>query len=231
MNGAEFDRHAGHYRQVHRSNIALSGEEPEYFAAYKMHDFAHVVHAAGAADSGRYLDFGSGIGASVDPFRRMLPSAQLVCADVSGESLEVSREAHGDRVEYVLLSDAGLPLADASLDGAFACCVFHHIPAERHLETLRDLRRVMKPGAPLMVYEHNPNNPLTVHAVNTCPLDVNAELIRAPEMARRCRRAGFDVAAVDYRVFFPASLRRLRPLERWLRWLAFGAQYLIHARA
>ena len=62
MSDAEFDRHAGHYRQVHERNIAVSGELPEYFAEYKMRDFAHRISGAGLAEKGRFLDFGSGIG-------------------------------------------------------------------------------------------------------------------------------------------------------------------------
>ena len=32
MNDAEFDRHAATYKQLHQTNIALTGEEPAYFA-------------------------------------------------------------------------------------------------------------------------------------------------------------------------------------------------------
>jgi hypothetical protein len=82
----------------------------------------------------------------------------------------------------------------------------------------------------LFVFEHNPLNPLTRHAVNTCPFDENAHLIRAPVMRRRALDAGFDRAEVKYRIFFPHALRGLRPLESKLTWLPLGAQYYVLAR-
>jgi SAM-dependent methyltransferase len=231
MSEAEFDRHAAHYRELHQRNIALSGETPEYFAAYKMHDFAELVRGAGLPKDGRFVDFGSGIGASVTPFRAYFPDAHLTCADVSTESLAISRAEHGRSADYLLMSEDRLPAADASFDGGFACCVFHHIGADKHLSTLAELRRVIKPGGLLMIYEHNPFNPLTVHLVDTCPLDANAVLIRGPNMVDKCLQTGWREVRLDYRVFFPAFLRRLRFLENHLRWLPLGAQYFVCVRA
>jgi hypothetical protein len=49
-------------------------------------------------------------------------------------------------------------------------------------------------------------------------------------MKRRVRAAGFDTAAVRYRIFFPHALRGLRSLEAQLTWLPLGAQYYVAAR-
>jgi ubiquinone/menaquinone biosynthesis C-methylase UbiE len=229
MSKSEFDHFAETYRDVHKQNIAITGEGPEYFATYKMRDFAAEVTRSKTSSTGIFLDFGSGIGGSVDPFFESLPNANLVCADVSADSLKESKIIHGEKVRYVLIHNNKLSLQDSSVDGAFACCVFHHISSDEHAATLSELRRVLKPGAPLMIYEHNPYNPLTVQAVNTCPLDVNAVLIKAGEMKRRCAKAGYSMAKIHYRVFFPAGLKALRPLENHLRWVPLGAQYYIVA--
>jgi hypothetical protein len=95
---------------------------------------------------------------------------------------------------------------------------------------LAEIRRVLKPHAWLFVFEHNPLNPLTRHAVNTCAFDEHAELIGAPTMRRRVHDAGFPRAKVNYRIFFPHALRGLRPLEAQLKWLPLGAQYYVAAR-
>lgn len=230
MSESEFDRLADHYEDLHRQNIAITGEEPEYFADYKMRDFFQLVRAAGAPLDGYYLDFGAGLGSSIEPFLRYMARAHLVCADVSSQSLARAQEAHGEAADYLLVEDGRMALPDQCLDGAFACCVFHHIDPAEHVRALADMRRVLKPGSVLMVYEHNPHNPLTVRAVNSCPLDENAILIRARELRRRCEAAGFRQVRSQYRVFFPAPLRALRPLENWLRWLPLGAQYFVSAR-
>ena len=230
MNDAEFDRHAATYKQLHQTNIALTGEEPAYFADYKMRDFRALLEQTGLPLDGRYLDFGSGVGASVVPFREHVPRARLVCADVSAESLELGKQSRAGAEEYAWMPDGKLPLPDASVDGAFACCVFHHIPQEQHAEALKELRRVLKPGGLLMIYEHNPFNPLTVRAVRTCPFDENAVLITASALQQSCDSAGLRRYRRDYRVFFPAALAWLRPLEHTLRWLPLGAQYFVAMR-
>ena len=102
--------------------------------------------------------------------------------------------------------------------------------ASREAGLLDEIRRVMRRDGQVMIFEHNPLNPLTVHAVNTCPFDENAVLIRARSLKHRLERAGFRNAEVKYRIFFPRALRWLRPLENLLGWLPLGAQYYALAR-
>ena len=78
-----------------------------------------------------------------------------------------------------------------------------------------------------MVYEHNPWNPLTRRAVDSCPFDENACLISLPRMREQFLLAGFTRPQAHYRVFFPRVLARLRGLESRLGWLALGAQYYV----
>lgn len=226
---AEFDALAETYHEQHRANVAITGEEPEYFAAYKVADLARCA-ARLPIPAGRILDFGSGIGNAVPHFRRHFPYSLVCCADVSEESMALARRRFPGRERY--LSVAGdIALPTGSQDIVFSACTFHHIPHGEHLHWLAELRRVTRPGGLLAIYEHNPLNPLTVHAVRTCPLDVGAHLIGARALRQRAEQAGWSQAAVAYKLFFPAPLRGLRPLEPRLEWLPAGAQYRLSARA
>jgi SAM-dependent methyltransferase len=225
---AEFDRFAETYYDDHEKNIKLTGEAPEYFAEYKIVDLARDLRKRHAACD-RIIDFGCGIGNSIPYFRKHFPKASLSYADVSAHSLQKSRERFPGNETFLLIEGNRIPLETASQDVVFSACVFHHIAHEEHGEWLRELLRIARPGGFLAVYEHNPLNPLTVHAVNTCPLDQNARLIRARKMRRRCLSAGCSGANIGYRVFFPHFLASLRPLERGLEWLCFGAQYRVLA--
>src|SRR5690349_2700601 len=171
MDRAEFDKFAEEYRSLHLDNISASGEGPEYFAEYKMRDLKAIVEASSLrqAAEGSFLDFGAGIGASVPFFRKYFPSARLTCTDVSKKSLEIAAVNHREKANYVTFDGKVLPFADNSFDVAYACCVFHHISPLEHVNHLVELRRVLKPDGLLMIYEHNPFNPLTVRAVNSCP--------------------------------------------------------------
>ncbi len=220
---AEFDLLADEYYEQHRVNIAITGEGPEYFAEYKIADLSTFVQEK-KSSAQNILDFGSGIGNSVPFFRRYFEQSTLSCGDVSARSIEISRTRFGERENYIQIGNE-IALPSNSQDIVFSACVFHHIPHEDHCRWLAELRRVTRPGGFLVIYEHNPLNPLTLRAVNTCPLDVNARLISAGTMRRRATDSGWHDARIEYKLFFPASLKALRPLERHLGWLGLGAQY------
>lgn len=231
MDEAEFDKFASEYRALHAANIRVSGEDPEYFAEYKIVDLKRELAAsrrAGAAVPA-VLDFGAGVGYSVPFFRKHLPAARVTCLDVSRKSLDIGAAKHGAAAEFRHFDGAHIPYANGTFDVALASCVFHHIPHAEHVALLAEIRRVLAPGGILAIFEHNPLNPLTRHAVNTCEFDEHAVLMLAPTLRRRVRAAGFAAPRVRYRLFVPGWLRPLRPIERLLKWLPFGAQYYVVA--
>ena len=225
---AEFDLLADEYRVQHKANVAITGESPEYFSEYKIADLAGLLDRM-KLPTAKILDFGSGIGNSLPFFRKHFSGSEISCADVSARSIEIAQTRFPGQENYVLI-DQGISLPTASQDVVLAACVFHHISHEQHLHWLAELRRITKPGGVLAIYEHNPLNPLTVRAVNTCPLDVNSRLIRGGTLRGRALTSGWKDARVDYKLFFPALLAVLRPMERHLEWLGLGAQYRMMAR-
>ncbi|SHK09054.1 Ubiquinone/menaquinone biosynthesis C-methylase UbiE [Roseomonas rosea] len=230
MAQAEFDSVADEYDAQHRANIAITGEDPAFFSEYKIAALRGIAADYGVS-VGRILDFGSGIGNSIPFFRQYFPEARLTCTDTSARSLEMSRERFPEgSEEYALVEGDAVPAPDATADLAFSACVFHHIPHEEHVHWLRELRRATRPGGLVSIFEHNPLNPLTVRAVNTCPFDANAKLIRARQLKHRLEEAGWREVSLRYHVFFPHALAALRPLEARLAWFPLGAQYSASAR-
>lgn len=225
---AEFDLLADEYYVQHKDNVAITGEDPEYFAEYKIADLARLVQERGVA-ADQLLDFGSGIGNSVPFFRKYFGQSELFCADVSARSIEIAQARFPGKEKYVLIGKE-IPLPTGSQDIVFSACVFHHIPYQEHQHWLAELRRITRPGGLLVIYEHNPLNPLTVRAVNTCPLDVNACLIRGSTLRKRALISGWEDVRIDYRLFFPSIFKLFRPIERHLGWLGLGAQYRLAAR-
>ena len=228
MQKAEFDKFADEYYNLHQKNIGLFVESPEFFAEYKIRDIFELL--INKAQNPRHmLDFGAGIGTSVPHFRRFFPEASLTCLDVSEKSLEVGRSRFPDLADFQIFDGMRIPSPDNTFDLVFAACVFQHIPSSAHLGLLREWLRVLKPGVTAIIFEHNPLNPLTVNAVNTCPFDENAELIRGSLLRKIFLGAGFQCISLRYRLSIPGVLRRLRPLERWLYRIPLGAQYFVHA--
>ena len=229
MSQAEFDAYVDEYEAQHAASVKLSGEDPDFFAAYKATEAARAMATAGAAPK-RIMDFGAGRGNCVPHLQEAFPDAVLTALDVSARSL-THCEARAIRpLEAVCYDGQTLPFEDGSFDLVFTACVFHHIPAEDHIRLLSEIRRTLSPKGRFILFEHNPWNPATQHAVRTCPFDANAVLISAPEMRRRFRAAGFTDMGLRWTLFFPAFLSALRPLERALGWLPLGAQYCLVAR-
>lgn len=233
MKHTEFDKFADEYYSLHAQNIGITGENPDYFAEYKIRDVYNQVRAISSSyGSLRILDFGSGVGSSIPFWRKYFPYCHLVCADVSRRSLDVAQGRFGELANYVLFEGESLPLKSGAFDIAFSACVFHHIPGVEHITLLREIRRVLSENSGgLYLYEHNPLNPLTVRAVNTCPFDQDAVLIPPWTMRRQFREAGYSNISVCYRIFFPRYLKFLRFLESRLWFVPLGAQYCIAGAA
>lgn len=228
MRQSEFDSFADEYHRLHAGNIRLSGEGPDYFANQKAQMTARLIGSLSPDES--ILDFGTGVGNSLLPLRGHFPGCGITAIDVSQKSLDIAQTRCGSEVSFAHFDGCHVPAADGTFSLAFAACVFHHIDHAEHAALLLELKRVLRPGGWLAIFEHNPLNPLTVHAVNTCEFDRNARLIPARKMRNALLRAGFTSAAVHYSVFFPGFLRFARPLEHGLRWLPLGAQYCALAR-
>jgi SAM-dependent methyltransferase len=224
----EFDRYADTYLKVHAENIKVTGEPPAYFAEYKIADLAQYLSKAQTTPR-HITDFGSGIGNSIPFFREYFPAADLTCVDESTRSIDVAQSRFPGDETFVLVRSGRIPIEDASQDVVFSANVFHHIDHDQHQVWLKELLRIVKPGGLLAIYEHNPLNPLTVRAVDTCPFDQNAELIASWKFRRACSQAGWSRARTDYRLFFPHALSGLRWMEPKLGWLCLGAQYRLLA--
>lgn len=226
---AEFDSVADAYLAQLRESTRATGDDPEYFARYKIMDIRRDRTARRLDCDGHLtcLDFGAGIGTSEAHLRRIFPKARIIAADVSRRSLEINECLHGSEAEYLPLGERGIPLPDNSVDFALAACVFHHIDHGEHVQTLQEILRVLRPGGDLYVFEHNPANPLTVRVVQACPFDENAVLISGSTMSRTLSAAGFEAKGPTYRYFFPAWLGWLRPLEQFLKWAPVGGQYFV----
>lgn len=227
----EFDHYADRYTDLHRANIHASGEEPSYFSRYKARYMAARVGNKNTRQPVDVLDFGCGIGNSIPHLRAAFPGARLHGVDPSGESIRVAESAHAGHAVFRTSLGNSLPYNDHSFDLVQVACVFHHIEPAQRDHWMREIRRVLKPGGQVFVFEHNVLNPLTVKAVQECPFDEDAVLLPRRELLARVRTAGFSDVHSRYIVFFPAVLKFLRPLEPLLGSVPFGAQYVVRAFA
>jgi SAM-dependent methyltransferase len=224
----EFDFLADEYAKEHQKNIRISGETPDFFSEYKIRDLKALTKFQCFLPK-TIFDFGSGIGNSIPFFRKYFKDSQLIASDVSSRSIEISKTRFPGQKKYLLINKS-ISITTESQDLIFSACVFHHIQHDQHIYWLKELYRVASLNSMIVIFEHNPLNPLTVYAVNTCPIDINAKLIRSGQLKKKLIDSGWSDIEISYKFFFPSFLRFLRPLENYLSWCCFGGQYLISGR-
>ena len=227
---AEFDKFSNTYSDVNnRDAISITGFDLDYFNRYKIRDMLLELEEK-SLDPKCILDFGCGVGNSLVLFPEYFPKAHFVGVDVSLASIEVAKsKIKSDKIVAKSIQDE-IDITPGSVDAVFSSCVFHHIPVESHKYWLSELYRTVKPGGSIMVYEHNPLNPLTQYVFRNAEFDRDANMINATKFSKLFEMTGFHSIQVRYRVFFPKLFDRLMGAEKYLTRIPFGAQYYIFAR-
>jgi SAM-dependent methyltransferase len=222
----EFDRYSESYRDAVEESISFVDTDLDFFTRAKAEALlALVSDRLGPPRQLGMLDVGCGPG-ETDRFLEARVG-RLAGVDIAPAMLERAR-SRNPSVEYRGFAPGeAIPFDDAEFDVCFAVCVLHHVaPAERDA-LLGEMRRVCRPGGLIVLFEHNPWNPLTRRAVRGCEFDRDAELLSRREASRLLSAAGVEDRRGRYILFFTRDSSLLRGIERRLGWLPLGAQYAV----
>jgi SAM-dependent methyltransferase len=146
--------------------------------------------------------------------------------DVAPGVIELARRANPN-MRYDVYAGDVLPYANGEFDAAVTVTVVHHVPPPRWFDFLNEMRRVVRPGGILAVFEHNPYNPLTLYVVRTCPLDENAVLLSSRRLSKLLRATGLQDVQSRFILSTPFESRLFRWLDKAIGWLPLGAQYYV----
>jgi len=146
---------------------------------------------------GRVLFLALGTGLDIETF----PAGKTITAiDISPKMLEVARRRitsyQGELTAHVM-DVHDLEFEDDSFDQVFTSCTFCSVP--RPIEGLRSLRRVLKPGGELFMFEHTGSSYYPFRIM----MNVMTLLTRkfGPEMNRttvaNVRAAGYELREVN----------------------------------
>ena len=110
--------------------------------------------------------------------------------------------------------------------------VLHHInPSERNA-VLQEIMKRLAPGGRLLIWEHNPWNPVTRYLVKICPFDEGVKLVRAPWLIHVLQTSGLKIHQFEFVNVIPPSMHKkagLRWIETFFNRVPIGAQYRLIA--
>nr|WP_239091564.1 class I SAM-dependent methyltransferase [Streptomyces sp. SID14478] len=176
----------------------LLDETPEERAVLAM--FAERVRAAGG---GPVADVGCGPGRITAHLRRSGVDAFGI--DLSPGMVEVARREHpGLRFEVGSMTE--LDLADGTTAGLVAWYSLIHVPDGEVGAVLGQFRRVLRPGAPLLLAFHvGDESQLKTQGYGGHPMNVHVHRRRHSRLTAWLDEAGFD--AEDHRTLTSAESR------------------------
>ncbi|MBS0204206.1 MAG: class I SAM-dependent methyltransferase [Planctomycetes bacterium] len=220
-----FDNHVDNYSSQIERAVPYVGSQHRAFVAEKGRQLKLLMKRQfGESEKCRVLDVGCGIGLMEQELQGDFD--QLVGVDVASKALELAR-ATVPNTDFVHYDGQRLPFADEDFDVAFAACVFHHVPPEHRQSLIQEMARVVARDGLVVIFEHNPLNPVTQWIVSRCEIDQDAILLGGRETVGLLSNAGLDQLTRKDILFFPWRGRFWTGAESLLSWIPMGTQYCV----
>jgi len=218
----DFDDYSERYDELMTERLGFFGKDEGYFARYKIELERRLVQGRPE----RILEYGCGIGRNVRHLTRCFPDSEVYGCDISEKSIDAARRKNPGAVYFI----AGENPPATSFDLVLVANVLHHVIPRERRNVVSGQVSLLSGGGHIVVFEHNPYNPLTRRIVNTCPFDRDAILLKPAESRRLLTEAGASIEKSGYCLFFPGFMSGIRRLERALTWLPIGGQYYVEAK-
>lgn len=219
----DFNKTKDSYRDHIEKTIAFAGKNLDFFTLIKANYLRKIVEAElPSIKIPKLIDIGCGHGYIHSILQRF--GYDITGTEVAQEVLQLARKANPN-VNYIEYDGKNLHFEVNSFDVGLAICVMHHVPPDQWKSFLREAYNVLRPGGIMVVFEHNPLNPLTRYVVASNEIDHDAVLLRANTLRKLFRDAGFTNVRSRNIIFTPFDNSIFRRLDEMLGWLPFGAQY------
>jgi ubiquinone/menaquinone biosynthesis C-methylase UbiE len=222
---ADFDVYAKGYEDDVDESVSFTGRNSAFYARRKVEILEEIVDLEpGPLQRVSLLDVGCGTGTTDQVLAPRV--RELHGVDISEEMLMQARQ-NVPEAQFSWYDGEKLPFDDGLFDVVVAICVLHHVPTSMRLKVVSEMVRVTRrQGGVVAVFEHNPYNPLTRHAVNTCELDRDAVLLPPSETIALLNESADVEPEYRHYLFSPLGGAAGCWLDRRLRKVPLGGQYV-----
>lgn len=218
--GKVFNEVADSYNELLEENLGALSGDLKYYAEYKIHFIKKHLQIKPI----KILEFGCGAGRGLPFLREAYPEAEIWGCDISEKSLELAKKSNPN---VTFFNSATCDIEDLFFDFIYIANVFHHIPPNERFNVMHTIDQLLSQNGTLIMFEHNPYNPVTRHMVNTCPFDEDAVLLTLSESKKLFKQIPFKLTESKYTLFIPSPLKKFAFIEPYLSFLPLGGQYAI----
>jgi ubiquinone/menaquinone biosynthesis C-methylase UbiE len=224
----DFDTYATGYEDAVDRSVSFTGRNSAFYARRKVELLEDLVRPnLGSLQGLSLLDVGCGTG-TTDQF--LSPRVRsLHGVDISEEMLAKARR-NVPKAAFSWYDGEKLPFPDGTFDVVIAMCVLQYVPMSKRFKVISEMVRVAQPEGVVAIFEHNPFNPLTRRAVNTCELDRGAILLAPRETAELLKESADVEPRLRHYLFSPLGGAIGCSLDRQLQRIPLGGQYVAWAQ-
>ncbi len=123
---------------------------------HALHTMTGLLLAEVVPEDGRVLVLGAGGGMELRAMAQAHRGWRFVGVDPSAQMLALAADALGPLAPRAELIEGTIDAApEDAFDGATCLLTLHFLSPEERQHTLREMRRRLKPGAPLIVFHHS----------------------------------------------------------------------------
>ena len=220
-----FDKSANLYDKELQSSLGFFGKgSTEIFAEYKIKILKNEL----LTDPVKILEFGCGTGRNCFFLEKYFNTSKIFGCDISEESIIIARQ----NTETVMYSKICKPsdlidIYKEPFDLVFISNVLHHIPFDEQQMWLKSIYEITSLGGTLVVFEHNPYNPVTNFIFKNSSIDKGALMLKASNCMELIEKTKFKIHSKKYTLFFLIRNNITIFIEKILYRVPLGAQYYI----
>ena len=238
-NNSEFDNYAKDYQFGCDNYIKkILGSKPGDYLNIKINWLKpFLLHKVIKSSKSQInlLDYGCGNGLFLHLINKLDLNIHLSGLDTSKEMLTNAKKLLlSDKIDQLFfIPDEVNSIPTNYYDVIIISSVLHHIAIKDRLDVFKKLEKLLAPGGYLIIFEHNPNNPITNYVVRHTTIDQNAILLKPKEIFDYLKDINnLQFFNLNYLMFLPPRLQHqlTRLIERLLIKLPYGAQYALIAK-
>jgi len=218
-----FDQFSENYNLHADKAIRITGYDTQTLVDAKLKKLQKLYPCL-AKKGFHFLDYGCGIGNLYSSVPAFFPKAIYTGVDSSRKSIYEARSRFSDNYKFQEIDS--LQWKESKYDLIFSSGVFHHIPHQEHGSLIKYLSSLLNINGKIVIWEHNPINPITQKIVKECVFDKDAVLVQSKELKKHLNAASLAKVRISYTTFFPKILSYLNTFDSFLGWLPLGGQYL-----